>query len=553
MSIDADQFSFVSRQDAIDYRYAGYWSDSETVPSLLARNAAEVPKRVALVDDAGNRLTYAELHELSSRLAAALAERGVNPGDVVGVQLPNRVEASVVMCAIEKAGAIVCPMVHMYRDKELGYIADKTGMKAIFVPGTFRNFDHEGLALRTAESVPTLSTVITLSEKPSDKALSTMSSLIDGSQDTTTFARPQIDPNAIAAVLFTSGTEADPKGVLHTHNTLLANNRALARVLSLGDQDGVFMASPVGHGTGYGFGLRLALFLGSKLTLLSAWEPKRAAEMISAEGSAYTHGATPFVMDLLDVPGIKSDYDLSKLRYFVSGGATIPPGLFGRIKETLGCDLLRLYGQTEGFMCTINRPGDAVDRLESTDGTALPGVELWAVDEDDRPVPPGQPGSCVYRGPHRCVGFLKDNERALRSVTSDGRFRSGDIVVIDEEGYLTVSGRRKEVINRGGYKYSPREVEDVLATHSGVLRVAVVKMADPRLGEKACAFLVLRPGESLSLEQVVAFLKEAGVAPFKWPERLETVDSLPMTASGKIQKFVLEAQLVDPVPSTPES
>ena len=292
MSIDAEQFSFISQQDGSYYQYAGYWSDSETIPSLLARNAAEVPGRVALVDDAGNRLTYADLHEQSSRLGAALADRGLKPGDVVGVQLPNRVEASVVMCAIEKAGAVVCPMVHMYRDKELGYIAEKTGMKAIFVPGIFRNFDHEALALKTAERAPALSTVITLSDKPGYKGLLTLSSLIDGSHDTTTFAAPRLDPNGIAAVLFTSGTEADPKGILHTHNTLLANNRALARVLSLGDQDGVFMASPVGHGTGYGFGLRLAIFLGSKLTLLSAWEPKRAAEMISEEGSAYTHGAT---------------------------------------------------------------------------------------------------------------------------------------------------------------------------------------------------------------------------------------------------------------------
>jgi non-ribosomal peptide synthetase component E (peptide arylation enzyme) len=275
--------------------------------------------------------------------------------------------------------------------------------------------------------------------------------------------------------------------------------------------------------------------------------------MISAEGSAYTHGATPFVMDLLEVPGIQSDYDLSKLRYFVSGGATIPPGLFGRIKMTLGCDLLRLYGQTEGFMSTINRPGDTVDRLESTDGKALPGVEVWAVDENDQPVPPGQPGSCVYRGPHLCVSFLKDSERAARSMTSDGRFRSGDIVVIDEEGYLTVSGRKKGVINRGGYKYSPREVEDVIAGHSAVLRVAVVKMADPRLGEKACAFVVLRPNESLDLDQIGAILKAAGVAPFKWPERLEVVDSLPMTASGKIQKFMLEARLTDPAWSDQEN
>jgi acyl-coenzyme A synthetase/AMP-(fatty) acid ligase len=536
--------SFVSHEDARTYQSRGYWSMSETIPGLLARAVAETPQRLAVVDDSGRRLTYAELHEQSSRVAAALAARGVGPGDVVGVQLPNRVEASVVSCAIEKTGAAVCPMVPMYRERELTYNGNKTAMKAIFVAGTYRDYDHDALALRVAAAVPTLKTIVTMTPKPGDHLLTSLDDFANVAGDVSAFDNPKLNPDDVCAVLFTSGTESDPKGVLHTHNTLIANNRAIARLLSLGDQDGVFMASPVGHGTGYGFGIRLAIYLGSTLSLLGAWDPSRAAQMLTEFGAAYTHGATPFVQDLLELRGVKTEYDLSRLRYFVSGGATIPAGMWTRVHEILGCQLLRLYGQTEAFMTTINRPNDAVDRLERTDGLAAPGVEIQVRDDEDRVLAPDTPGQGLLRGPHRCVGFLKDPERARATFTDDGWMRTGDIVSVDSNGYLTVAGRKKEVINRGGYKYSPREVEDILITHPSVLRVAVVKMPDPRLGEKACAFVVVRPGTSLDLAAVAEFLRAHGIAPFKLPERVEIVDSLPTTPSGKVQKFVLEAQLV---------
>lgn len=535
--------SFVTAEDARTYLARGYWSKTETIPSLLARNAAEHPDRLAVVDDAGRRLTYRELHALSSRVAAALAQRGVGHGDVVGIQLPNRIEASVAACAIEKTGAAVCPLVPMYRERELTYNGNKTGMKAIFVAGTFRDYDHDALALRVSETVPTLRTIITLTDKPQDPRLLRFEVFADSGSDASRFDSPDLDPDDVCAILFTSGTESDPKGALHTHNTLLSNARSIARLLSMGDQDGVFMASPVGHGTGYGFGIRLAIYLGSTLSLLANWDPRRAAQMLSEYGAAYTHGATPFAQDLLEVPGVKTDYDLRRLRYFVSGGATIPPGMWTRVRDTLGCQLLRLYGQTEAFMTTINRPNDAVDRLEQTDGLAAPGVEIKVLDDDDRPVGPDVPGPAALRGPHRCVGFLKDPERARAAFTADGWMRTGDIVKIDAAGYLTVAGRKKEIINRGGYKYSPREVEDLLQTHPSVMRVAIVKMPDKRLGEKACAFIVARPGTTVDLPGIVEFLKERGLAPFKLPERLEVIDALPTTASGKIQKFVLEERL----------
>lgn len=528
------------------------WSTSETIPSLLVRNAQEFPDRVAVVDNSGTRVTYGELDALSSKFAAALAERGVNAGDVVGVQLPNRCENSIVTLGALRLGAVVNSLVPMYRERELEYAGNTSRTKVLVVPGTFRNIDHDALALQVAGTVPSLSVLVSLSESPPpgvdslDSLLRRGETLPDYTKGR--FADPELDPDAPAAVLFTSGTESVPKGAIHSHNTLLANDRGLAKVLGLTDGDGVFMASPLGHGTGFGFGLLLAPFLGGTLTLLDIWDPVRAAELIAAEGPVYTHASTPFAQDLLGVPDL-GRYDFGSLRYFVSGGANIPSGFVQRMEDRLGCLLLRLFGQTEGFMTTINRPNDPLDLLDSRDGRAAPGVELYTCDESGAHNPPDVVGELLCRGPHRCLGFVDDPERTAATILPDGFMRTGDLCRIDAQGYMTVVGRKKEVINRGGYKFSPREIEDLLQLHSAVSRVAIVRMPDERLGERACAFVIPSVGHVPTLEEVVDYLKSQGVAPFKWPERLELVDQFPTTASGKVQKFLLEQELDESVRS----
>lgn len=528
-----------------EFLAAGLWSPTETIPGLLARNARNAPESDAVVDDHGMRLSYGELARQSSRLAAALAGRGIGAGDVVGMQLPNRAEASVAACAIEKLGAIVNPLVPMYRERELIYASGSCRSKALIVPGVFRRHDFDAMALRVAAEVPSLTTLVSLSGSP-PAGIEPYDELLTEAPDADTagFDDPALDPRAIAAVLFTSGTEADPKGALHSHNTLLANNRALAQMLDLGAEDHVFMASPLGHGTGYGFGLRLAIFLGSKLVLQETWEPQMAAKAISRERCAYTHASTPFAHDLLAASGVNA-LDLSSLRYFVTGGASVPTGFARLVKDQLGCLLLRLYGQTEAFMTTLNRPDDSFQTLETRDGRAVPGVEVQIWDEAGHPAAVGEEGEAACRGPHRCLGFLNDPKRTKAAIDEEGWLRMGDLCRLDERGYLTVVGRKKEVISRGGYKYSPREVEDILALHPAVSRIAVVRAFDERLGEKACAFVVTRDGQTLELEEVVDYLRERGVAPFKWPERLELVEALPTTASGKVQKFILEQRLAD--------
>jgi non-ribosomal peptide synthetase component E (peptide arylation enzyme) len=532
---------FVAPEDEVRYLAEGYWTTDVTLPKLLERNAATWPDRVAVVDATGSRLTYAQLFDRALTLAAALRARGFARGDVAGIQLPNRVETVLCALAVQLAGGVVCPLVTPYRKRELSFIVRRTAMKALFVPGTYRGFDHDALARELRAEYPSLTVAATLTDPGPDGLVGLADLLAEGT------TAPAVEPlgadaREVAAILFTSGTEADPKGILHTHNTLLANLRALQAMLGLNDGDGVFMASPLGHGTGYGFGTYLAIYLGSTLALLDIWDAGRAVELIGEHRSVYTHGATPFVQDLLNSPRTPAA-DLSRLRYFVTGGATVPPGTVARVRDTLGCQLLRLYGQTEGFMATLSRVDDPLEMVERADGRPVAGVEIRVLDEDGAEVPEGTIGECVYRGPHRCVGFLDDEDRAKASVTPDNFLRSGDLVRIDEDGNLSVSGRKKEVINRGGYKYSPREVEDILANHPDIERVVVVRMDDPRLVDRACAFVVPTGAARPTVQSLGEYLRAHGIASFKWPERVEVVDELPMTASGKVQKYVLEASL----------
>jgi acyl-CoA synthetase (AMP-forming)/AMP-acid ligase II len=519
------------------YRAEGHWTASETLASLLARNVRDFPDDDAVVDASGARLTYGELGSRAAALAAALRDRGVGRGDAVGIQMPNFVEASIVHCAVDILGGVAVPLVPMFRDLELLQAIEATRMRALFLPGTYRRYDHDAMGERLRAKHLALA-VVSLSERPPEGIEPLAELLRTPIPDEPDWIEGPRAPDDPAAVLFTSGTEAAPKAAVHTNNTLLVNNRSLRSLLGLDRDSAIFMASPVGHGTGLGFGVRFAVFLGSKLVLQDIWEAEAAAKAMAREGCVYTHASTTFAQDLLSLP--RDQLASSSLRYFVSGGASVPPGFARALRDATGCTLLRLYGQTEGFMTTINRPEDPLERLDGFDGSAAPGVELEVRDDDGEALEPGSIGELTCRGPHRCLGFLNDPQRTAATFDSEGWMRMGDLGKLDESGYLNVVGRRKEVISRGGYKFSPREVEEQMLEHPAVRGAALVKMADPRLGERGCAFVILGEGEGLSLEDLVGFLKERGLATFKLPERLEIVDEFPSTPSGKVQKFELE-------------
>jgi len=351
------------------------------------------------------------------------------------------------------------------------------------------------------------------------------------------------EATAVSEVIFTSGTEAAPKAVLHTEETTNFSVRIAYDDMRLGSDDVVWMPSPVGHSTGFNYGVRFALYHGLPLVLQDRWSAEQAVALIDRFGCSYTLAATTFLQDLVDYAQTQQR-DLAALRCFGCGGAPVPPDLV-RAATATGIGVRRLYGSTEVLVATWNRAESSLEQRTDTDGAPLSHVELELRDEGGQPSAPGERGEIFVRGPNTCVGFLDDTEREARTISPDGWIRSGDLAVLDPDGYLTIAGRSKDIIIRGGLNIAPREIEDLLLGYPEIERAAVVGVPDERLGERACACLVLRAGFSIDLETITQRLRASGLATHKLPERLECLESLPTTASGKIQKFRILEQITE--------
>jgi acyl-CoA synthetase (AMP-forming)/AMP-acid ligase II len=328
---------------------------------------------------------------------------------------------------------------------------------------------------------------------------------------------------------------------MHTEQTTNFSVRIARQDLGLSDDDVVWMPSPIGHSTGFNYGLRFSLYHGLRLVLQDRWSGEAAADLVREEQCSYTMAAATFLQDLVDVAG-RRGLSLGSLRFFGCGGAAVAPALVDAAEER-GVRVLRLYGSTEVLVATWNRPGSSLEQRRDTDGTPMSHVDIEVRDEGSGPVEPGQPGELAVRGPNTCVGYYDDAARTAATFV-DGWVLSGDLVTQDEDGAVTVVGRKKEIIIRGGLNITPREIEEMLAHFPEVDRAAVVGLPDDRLGERMCACVVLHPGASLGLETTVGRLKELGLATYKLPERLEIVDSLPTTASGKITKHEIVKSLM---------
>jgi acyl-CoA synthetase (AMP-forming)/AMP-acid ligase II len=525
--------SAVDPSRAHTYRSAGLW-DGTTLSGQVQHWAQTRPGAVAVVDQAGaRRHTYAELAADAGRVAALLTDVGVGPAEVVSVQLPNWYETVAVGLGVLWAGAVVNPLVPGYRERDLRYILGKAGSRVLFTPTTYRGFDYTPMVEATQAGLPSPVRHVTVDPRDGEPAAVALSLGTYGA----------IPPVAVAAsdvseVIFTSGTEATPKGVMHTEETTNFSVRAAYHDLDVGPQDVVWMPSPVGHSTGFNYGLRFALYHGLPLVLQDVWDATTAAALIEQERCSYTLAATTFLADLVARAGAE---DLGSMQRFGCGGAPVPPALV-RAALARGVGVLRLYGSTEVLVATWNRPDSAAESKENTDGRALEHVDVTIAGSADSPAD-ATTGEILVRGPNTAVGFLDDPERTASTFTVDGWVRSGDLGIIDGAGYLSVVGRIKEIIIRGGMNIAPREIEEVLVSHPDVVAAAVIGLPDERLGEKACACLVLRPTAVLSADDVVRWLRAEGLSQHKLPERVEFVDALPYTASGKVKKHELVSAL----------
>ena len=513
------------------YLAAGHW-DASTLPGRVADHARARPGDLAVVDDRG-RYSYRQLRDDAVGLAAFLQGHGVDASSFVSVQLPNRYETVVVATAVLSLGATINPLLPNYRAHELQHVFTTARPAVIFTPGDYRGFDHRAM-VRDVTAVTGVAPVhVVVGDHAHADQIAYESCIVS----TAALELDAGDAELISELIFTSGTEATPKAIMHTEQTTNFSVRVAHSDLGITDDDVVWMPSPVGHSTGFNYGLRFALYHGIPLVLQDQWDAATAVDLVLRERCSYTLAATTFLQDLTETAR-RAGTRLDSLRCFGCGGAPVPPALVDAAGEQ-GIQCLRLYGSTEVLVGTWNRPHSTLDQRRFTDGVAMSHVEIMIVDDDGQPAPANTPGEIVTRGPNTSVGLFGDEARTAATYRPDGFVKSGDIATLDDDGYLTMVSRKKEIIIRGGLNIAPREIEELLVAMPEIERAAVIGLPDERLGERMCACVVLRPGAQIDLPTVVDRLESGGLAKFKLPQRLEVFDVLSATASGKIQKHEL--------------
>ena len=523
---------------------ARQWWPDRLLTDDLDQDVARVPDKVAIVDQnattgGGTTLSYRQLRRLSTRIALGLVQLGVAPGDIVSCQLPNWWQFAALYLACARIGAVINPLMPIFRRRELAYMLSFCEAKVMVIPKTFRGFDHEVLLDQLRPELPALQRVLVLGsddERTDFERYFLRRRWEDELDAAAVFAERRPSPDDVTLLLYTSGTTGEPKGVLHTHNTMLRAAAVLIEHLRLSGDDTGFMASPLAHVTGMLIGMALPIMLGAKVVLQDVWNPVRAAQLLQDEAATMTSGATPFLADLTQAVADHA-YDISSFRLFHAGGSPIPRVLVQRASETMGIDVTTAWGMSELGLGTSTSPDDPPQKLFSSDGRQVCDAEVRVVDEQGAPLPPDTEGRLQVRCASLFVGYLKRPE--AYGVDAGGWFETGDNARMDAEGYIRITSRAKDIIIRGGENIPVAEVEDLLYRHPAVQDAAIVAMPDERLGERGCAFVVLRPGHALSFKDMVDYLGACGLARNYLPERIEIITEMPRTLSGKIQKFKL--------------
>jgi acyl-CoA synthetase (AMP-forming)/AMP-acid ligase II len=537
-------------EQADRYRAAGLWT-ADTLSSRVGDHVREGRgARVAVVDLLGERSrNYEELAADAARVATLLASKGVKAGDVVSIQLPNCYEAVVVAVAANSVGAVLNPLLTNYRARELCYVLQAARPAAMVTPGFYHDFDHRELVAAAGRNtgVRPLHVVVDATEAAGDLDLV---AALAGSLGEAGDLRRGSASAEVSELIFTSGTEATPKAIMHTEETANFAVRATFADLGITPDDVVWMPSPVGHSTGFNYGIRAALYHGNTLVLQDRWNAADAAALVGAYRCNYTLAATTFLEDLVSECE-RSGAQLPSLTHFGCGGSPVPAQLVQRAAD-VGIRVLRLYGSTEVLCATWNRPDSPAGRRRTTDGYALQHTEIEVRDDDGNSLELPAVGELHIRGPNTSVGLFDDPERTRATFLAGGWVRSGDLARLDADRYLTVIGRRKEIIIRGGVNIAPREIEDLIVAFPEVRQAAVVGIPDQRLGERGCACLVLQPDATLSFGELVDRLRADGLATYKLPETMLVMDSLPVTPSGKVQKHEILRQIQAPDTPTPQ-
>ncbi len=525
------------------YRRRGYWRDRTLGEHLDAW--AEVYGHRAAIVSGEQRVTYRRLQERVDRLALHLLQLELEPGDRIVVQLGNVPEFVYLYFACAKIGVLPVMALPLHRFAEISYLADFSRATAYAAPARIKDFDYSKLAREVRRAVPTLRRVL-IAGDVDEEAIAFADLLADPieqrvSLDRLAAARP--DPGDVALFLLSGGTTGQPKLIPRTHNDYEYNSRVTGAVCGIGSDTVYLVVLPISHNFPLASpGLQSVLQAGGTVVLTDSTEPMEAFALIERERVTHTALVPALTIRWMEAPE-RERFDLSSLRVLQVGGAKLNAESARRIRPTLGCQLQQAFGMAEGLI-NYTRLDDPEREIVETQGRPCsPDDEFRIVDDEGRDVQPGEPGHLLARGPYTIRGYWNAPEHNRRAFTADGYYRTGDVVRLDRSGNLAVEGREKDLINRGGEKISAEEIENLILGHPSVFNVAVVAMPDPILGERTCAYVIPKPGASLTFQELVAFLKQQRIATFKLPERLEVVEGFPLTSVGKVSKKELREDI----------
>ncbi len=527
------------------YRAEGYWTD-RLLTDFFESAVEATPNKIFVKDDRHGAFTYGEISPVVLKLAARLQQEGIRRGDRFVIALPNWYHVALFALALNYLGAVCVHMPATGGAHEFSGVLRVAKAKGIVTPRAFGSSDFISMINSLADSLDSLKLCIAVGEDPQDPRWLSYDALMAAAADISPDLSDRPDASDVTALLFTSGSSGDPKGVVHSSNSLTALNTTVYPLYGLGPDDIIFMAAPLGFSAGLAHGLRLALVIGATLVLQEAWNSEQALETMARANATFSLTTPTLLHDMFRSPAFAEYGSQIRLKVMLCGGMHVPSPLLREARRRWPHTLTSvIWGMTEGIGtgCRYDTPAE---KVVSTDGRPFLGTELKIIREDDSDAPPGEEGDLVMRGPQLFLGYYKRPELTKTEFLPGRWFRTGDVGSIDDAGYLKLTGRKKELIIRGGANLSPSEIEEKLSGDPRISHLLVVGIPDERLGERVCACVIPTEGnQDFCLDDLTAIARASGLSRSKWPERLEKIDAIPTTSTGKIQRHVLQKQICE--------
>jgi len=534
-----------TEEEARRYRACGAWSD-ETTFERFQRVALQRLNKVAVIESTRSR-TYGDLLAEVKALSRGLKAAGIGQGDVVSVQLPNSATLPIAHLALNRLGALAMPIHDAWHEAELPHLLKMGRAKLAIVPGTYKDVDYVTIYAKLRAELPDLTEVYAIDGARADaKAYADLLAIVEGEDE---IAAQHIDPDLPGALMLSSGTTSMPKVSMFSSNNLHALLAPFWKRIRLSEDDIGAALAPAGTGAiGYVYPLLSPLLNGATTVILERWsDPQAGVDLILRHRCTYATAVPAQLTQMLPLIQATPSEQFAAFRCFTNAGAPLPPDVGRQIEGHMNCKIFVIYGATDGGVAASSDLDDPAELRVTTVGRAQDECEIRLIDEMGAPVPSGQSGEIQWRSADKSYGYLNDAEATAMAFTQDRFYRTGDLGSIDENGYLRIVGRVKDMIIRGGRNISPRLIEDMVVRHPQVAEVAVAAFPDKVLGERACAFVVLRAGATMTLESLLEFLKGQHLSVWQMPERLEILDDLPRSAGGKVMKAKLREWVAEKI------